>query len=202
VNLSHSGKDDSRLQAVLQLAQDCEYEVGHTHQVTRLALHLFDELEPLHGLGAEERFWLHCGALLHDIGLIKGARRHHKTALRIILDTPLLPFDARERLIVGSIARYHRKALPQETHAHFAALDPADQDSVSILAALLRVADGLDYTHQSLVDDLSCETSPQQIIVHCEVRRAAEVERQRALYKGNLLEQVSGRELVVEWHLA
>ena len=201
MNLSHSGKDDSRLQAVLQLAQDCEYEMEHTHQVTRLALRLFDELEPLHGLGAEERFWLRCGALLHDIGLIKGARRHHKTSLRIILDTPLLPFDTRERLIVGSIARYHRKALPQETHAHFAALDPADQDNVSILAALLRVADGLDYTHQNLVEDLSCEITPQQIIVHCAVRRAAEVERQRALYKGNLLEQVLNRELVVEWHL-
>ncbi|MBL7065580.1 MAG: HD domain-containing protein [Anaerolineae bacterium] len=196
-----TGVQDRRLQAVLQLAQDCEYEVEHTHQVTRLALRLFDELGTLHGLGAEERFWLRCGALLHDIGLIKGARGHHKTALRIILDTPLLPFDARERLIVGSIARYHRKALPQETHAHFAALDPADQDSVSTLAALLRVADGLDYTHQSLVQDISCETAPRQIIVRCGVRRAAEVERQRALYKGNLLEQVLNRELVVEWRL-
>ena len=64
MNLSHSGKDDSRLRAVLQLAQDCEYEVEHTHQVTRLALRLFDELEHLHGLGAEERFWLRCGDLL------------------------------------------------------------------------------------------------------------------------------------------
>jgi exopolyphosphatase/guanosine-5'-triphosphate,3'-diphosphate pyrophosphatase len=201
VNLSHSGKDDSRLQAVLQLAQDCEYEVEHTHQVTRLALRLFDELEPLHGLGVEERFWLRCGALLHDIGLIKGARRHHKTTLRIILDTPLLPFDTREQLIVGSIARYHRKALPKETHGHFAALEAADQDVVSILAALLRVADGLDYTHQSLVQDLSCEIAPRQIVVHCAVRRAAETERQRALYKGNLLEQVLNRELVVEWRL-
>jgi exopolyphosphatase/guanosine-5'-triphosphate,3'-diphosphate pyrophosphatase len=73
---------------------------------------------------------------------------------------------------------------------------------VSILAALLRVADGLDYTHQSLVDDLSCETSPQQIIVRCGVCRAAEVERQRALDKGNLLEQVLNRELVVEWRIA
>jgi len=51
------------------------------------------------------------------------------------------------------------------------------------------------------VEDIACEITPQQVIVRCGVRRAAEVERQRALYKGNLLEQVLNRELVVEWRL-
>ena len=201
MNLSYSEKDDSRLQAVLQLAESCEYEVEHSHQVTRLALRLFDELGPLHGLGAEERFWLRCGALLHDIGWIEGQWRHHKTSLRLILDEPRLPFDARERLIVGSIARYHRKALPKEKHAHFAALEAADRRTVSTLAAFLRLADGLDYTHQSVVKDLLCEISPRRIIVRCGARRAAEAERQRALDKGWLLEQVFDRELAVEWRL-
>jgi len=195
------GIEDSRLQAVLQLAQSCEYEVQHTHQVTRLALQLFDELQPLHRLGAEEHFWLQCGALLHDIGWVEGQRRHHKTALRIILNTPHLPFDRRERLIIGSIARYHRRALPSEKHDHFTVLEPAERRIVSMLAAILRVADGLDRAHRSLVEHLSCEVSPQQIVVRCAVRGPAEAEQQATLKKGRLLELVFHRELVIAWYL-
>jgi putative phosphoesterase len=190
--------EDERLQAVLQLARSCEYEEQHTHQVTRLALQLFDELQLVHGLGPRERDWLQCGALLHDIGLIEGIQGHHKASLRIILDTPILPSDKKERLIIGSIARYHRAALPQERHRHFAALKPGSRRIVRILAAILRVADGLDYTHQSLVNELSCVLSPKQIVLRCDVKGPAEEERQRALQKGDLLEEVLERKLVVE----
>lgn len=198
---SESDRRHSRLSAVLQLAESCDYEVAHTNQVTRLALRLFDELESLHCLGLEERFWLRCGALLHDIGWIEGQRGHHKTALRITLDTPLPPFDERERLIIGSIARYHRKALPSEMHEHFAALALDDQHVVRVLAALLRVADGLDRTHWGVVEDLWCAVSREQVIVRCAVSAPAEVERQAALDKGELLEEVFGRLLVIEWRV-
>lgn len=194
--------EHSRLEAVLQLAESCHYAADHTHQVTRLALQLFDELQSLHGLGAEERLWLQYGALLHDIGWIEGQQAHHKTALRIILTTPDLPFDTRERYIVGSIARYHRKALPDEKHDHFAALEPADRQKVRVLAGLLRVADGLDCTHQSVVSNLACQVTPKRLVVRCAVGQPAEEERLDALDKGALLEQVLQRKLVIEWRLA
>jgi exopolyphosphatase/pppGpp-phosphohydrolase len=161
-------------------------------------LRLFDELWLLHGLGAEERFWLQCSALLHDIGWCEGQRRHHKTALRIVLNAPLLPFDTRERLIVGSIARYHRKALPSEKHDHFAALEAVDQRNVCRLAAFLRVADGLDRTHRDAVEDLACRISPGQVVVRCCVHWPAAAERRVALEKGQLFERVFDRALVIE----
>jgi len=195
---SEANEENERLKAVLKLAENCEYEEGHTHQVNRLALLLFDELQPLHHLGAEERFWLQCGALLHDIGWIEGWKGHHKTALRTIRNTAILPFDDRESLIVGSIARYHRRALPKKKHAHFAALKPAEREMVSVLAGILRVADGLDRTHQALVEDLSCEIKRKKVIVQCSVKRPAEEERQAALKKGKLLEKVFKRKLVIE----
>jgi exopolyphosphatase/guanosine-5'-triphosphate,3'-diphosphate pyrophosphatase len=191
--------EDERLDPALRLAESCDYEEEHAHQVTRLALLLFDELEPLHRLSYEERFLLQCGALLHDIGWIEGQQAHHKASLRIILDSSLLPFDERERLIVGSTARYHRRALPKETHTHFASLDSRDQDTVRVLAACLRVADGLDRTHWSVVDDLWCEILQGLIIVHCSVNDNAEAERAKALDKGQLLEQVFGRRLAITW---
>jgi len=198
--LEHAQADD-RMQAVLQLAQSCRYETEHAHQVTRLALRLFDELQPLHSQGDTERFWLQCGALLHDIGWVKGQQKHHKTSLQIILNAPSLPFDERERLIIASIARYHRKALPHAGHAHFAALEEADQHIVKVLAGMLRVADGLDRTHWCVVNDLSCEISATTITIRCAVNGYAEPERLEALEKGGLLEQVFNRQLAIEWHL-
>jgi len=192
--------DESSLEAVLHLAETCDYEVGHTHQVTELALKLFDELRPIHYLGSQERFWLNVAGLLHDIGWIEGQKGHHKTALRTILSAKALPFDNGERLIIGSIARYHRGALPKKKkHSHFAALRPPQRHTVSILAAILRVADGLDRTHQSLVQDLSCEITPEHILVRCSVSSPAEVERMFALKKGQLMEKVFKRELAIEW---
>lgn len=191
---------DPRLQAVLHLAVRCQYEAQHSHQVTRLALRLFDELQPLHRLGVEERFWLECGALLHDIGWVEGQQKHHKTALRIILSTPRLPFRTNERFIIGAIARYHRKALPSEKHDHFAALRPAERRVVRITAGILRVADGLDRTHRSLVRDLTCRISPGQIAIECAATEDAQVECETAADKGALLAQALERELVIGWH--
>jgi putative phosphoesterase len=193
---------ERRLRAVLRLAETCGYEEEHTRQATWLSLRLFDELQPLHRLGAVERFWLRCAALLHDIGWIEGQKGHHKTSLRLILDAPDLPFDERERFIVGSTARYHRGALPKDKHDHFAVLSPVDQRVVTILAAILRVADGLDRTHMNVVEDLRCVLLPEQIIVNCVARANAEPERERALEKGDLLERAFDRRLTVTWHRA
>lgn len=189
---------EEHLAGVLRLAATWPEEDGHSRQVTRLALRLFDELQALHGLGPQERFWLQCAGLLHDIGWAEGWKAHHKTSLRMILESPLLSFDRRERLIVGSIARYHRRALPSKQHAHFAELKARDRRRVMWLAALLRVADGLDCTHQGLVEDVTAEVTPSEVRLCCRVRGPAEEERLDALGKGDLLNQVLGRTLAIE----
>jgi CHAD domain-containing protein len=175
---------------VLALAQQCQYEVEHAQHVTRLALRLFDVLQPLHGLGTPERLWLEWGALLHDIGWIEGQRRHHKTSLRLILESALLPLSPRERLLVAAVARYHRRALPSNKHKHFAALDSADKQRVRVLAGILRVADGLDRTHHSLVEDLSCDVASEQVIVRCTTSGDIAEEYRAARDKGRLFAAV------------
>jgi len=186
---------DAIREAVLALARECDYEEGHTRQVARLALRLFDELSPLHELGDEERCWLEWGALLHDIGWIDGQRRHHKTALAIILADTSVPWDDRTRLIVASVARYHRRALPSVKHEHFASLDADDRLTVGKLAAILRVADGLDRTHTDCIQDLSCRIEPNRVVVRCLAIGSAEGELYAAGKKSDLFEQLFGREL-------
>jgi putative phosphoesterase len=195
-------KNESRVEEVLNTARSFSYNEGHSSQVTRLAMRLFDELGELHGLGAGERFWLQCAGILHDIGWIEGQKGHHKTSLRIILAEPKLPFDERERNIVGSIARYHRKRLPNKGHSHFAALRRDERQKVKVLSAILRVADGLDFTQQSLVKDITCVVSPEQVTINCSVSGEAEIEQKRAMEKGDLFEKVFNRDLTISGHIS
>lgn len=195
-----AGEKEQIIQAVLRVAESYDYKEDHTHHVTHLTLRLFDELRALHQFGLEERFWLRCGALLHDIGWIEGRKGHHKTSRDLILKAEL-PFDKRKQLIIACIARYHRRALPKDKHAHFAALSPVDQYRVTVLSAILRVADGLDRTHRNVVQDLACEITRRRLTIRCDVRMYPIPEREQALKKGDLFEHVFDRELVIGWRM-
>ena len=190
---------DADLQAIVALAESFDYEEGHSRQVARLALRLFDDLRSLHGLGNEERSWLHCAALLHDIGVDARDRGHHKEALRLVLGAREWPLGERERLVIAGIARYHRKALPSTEHDHFAALEPEDRPVVRTLAGLLRVADGLDRCHGDDVRDLSCRVDSDRVVVRCRADAPCEEERAAALKKADLFEEVFGRRLDIVW---
>ena len=195
-----AGPDDERavLDQVLAFAEDCGYERGHSHQVTRLALSLFDGLRDLHGMDRLERFLLHCGGLLHDIGWAHGQAGHHKAALRMILQDESLPLTDRERLLVALIARYHRKALPRDGHEDFARVDDDDRRRVCVLGGILRVADGLDRTHVNAVRDVRCEVSAERIVIRCEVDGSADAEVRAASEKADLLESVFDRQVLIE----
>ena len=190
---------NAALTAVIQLAQTCEFDTSHTHQVTRLALRLFDQLQPLHNLGAQERDWLHYAGLLHDIGWIEGWKEHHKVSLRIILDTPLLPFSNKERLIIGSVARYHRKALPNIKHDHFAALSEEERHLVELLACMLRLADGLDSSHQERVRDVTCRVTLKKIVIRCAAQVEPVEEEKAGLGKSDLMSSVFKRKIEIAW---
>jgi exopolyphosphatase/guanosine-5'-triphosphate,3'-diphosphate pyrophosphatase len=188
---------EALVEAALELARALHYEEGHAEQVARLALAIFDDLQTVHGLGEQARARLHAAAILHDVGLSEQMRGHHKVSQRLILEAEALPADGEERSIVACIARYHRKALPSMNHAEFAALSADGRRLVEALAAILRVADGLDATHRDLVASLAAEASADRITIRCRTRGDARKETEKAIAKGDLFERVFGRRLVV-----
>jgi putative phosphoesterase len=190
--------DKEILESAIALAKQCKYERGHTEQVERLAINIFDQLGKLHKLGEAERFLLRCASILHDIGWLEGRKAHHKTALRIIMDSPVLRLDFERRSIVGLVARYHRKAMPKQQHSYFCDLDAKQRDIVCKLAGILRVADGLDRSHESRVKDISCEMDKERVKMVCHSGKPLEGEFALAAEKGALFEQVFGRKLVFE----
>ena len=188
----------SSLQSVYQLAKTCQFDEPHTRQVVSLALMLFDGTHELHQLGEEERFTLLCSGLLHDIGWIDGWKKHHKGSLRIILSAPLLRISQAERLIIGNVARYHRGALPSTRHDHYATLEPAQKGLVDKLGGLLRLADGLDNSHQQRICQIGIEISKKKVTLTCQVNEPLIEELDVLPDKASLFELSFKRKVVIK----
>jgi exopolyphosphatase/guanosine-5'-triphosphate,3'-diphosphate pyrophosphatase len=94
--------------------------------------------------------------------------------------------------VVANIARYHRRSVPQLKHEGFDALSPKDKRIVRILSALLRIADGLDRTHFSVVRTLDVRLGAT-IAISLHVTGDAELETWAAAGRIDLFERVFRR---------
>jgi exopolyphosphatase/guanosine-5'-triphosphate,3'-diphosphate pyrophosphatase len=143
-----------RMSSVLQLARRCNWDEGHSRQTARLALDLFDQTASLHGLGPHDRELLEHAGLLHDIGEHVSTESHHKHSAYLIQHGRLRGFTPEEVDFVAALARAHRGGGPKPSHEPFASLDRDARDRVTRLAAILRVADGLDRGRSANVDGI------------------------------------------------
>jgi exopolyphosphatase/guanosine-5'-triphosphate,3'-diphosphate pyrophosphatase len=164
-----------------------------------LALMIFDQTKQLHSLERKERYWLECAAILHDIGLSRGAKGHHKSTLRLILNDSHLPFTHEERYIIGSIARYHRKALPNKKHYNLRLVNQTEREKITVLSSILRVADALDYSHNSVVQRVKVKSLPNHIVIECLASGEHNLEERSVMKKKDLFEKVFKGKLTLVW---
>ncbi len=182
----------------LQMGERYACEKPHARQVARLALRLFDALSTLHGYGLRERALVQAGALLHDVGIARGAEEHHKSSRDMILEDTTLPVSERERMVVALIARYHRRSLPRPGHKYFAELPDHHKLLVERLGGMVRLADGLDRSHQGLVKDIGVDVLADTLHVRLEAVRPVEEEIEFGKVKSDLLARALGKKLVIE----
>jgi len=172
----------------------------HARQVTRLALQLFDATRRLHRLNKHARLLLERAAFLHNTGIMIESRRHHKHSFRLIKETELPGFSDEERHEIACIARYHRRALPSTSHEEYAALRRSARKRVSALAALLRIADALDYSHDGRVLSLAvepelCTNTTWTVGIWLRPLADLDAELEQADEKADLFEKVFKRKL-------
>jgi exopolyphosphatase/guanosine-5'-triphosphate,3'-diphosphate pyrophosphatase len=110
-----------------------------------------------------------------------------------------LPFTSKERRIIASIARYHRKGLPKQSHYNLATLDQATIHKVKVLSCILRLADSLDYSHQSIVEVLILKIGTKRITVECMFKTKSVSEEQAFNKKKDLFEKVFAKKMVLIW---
>lgn len=195
--------DADHMAAVREFATGCRYDRPHSEHVATLALRLFDQfrdessLIPDLATAQHERLMLEAAAVLHDIGIMVEYDRHHKHSRTIIRHAELRGFTERETEIIAHVARYHRRGLPRERHADFAALPDPDQALVRRLAGLLRVADGLDRAHAQNVRDARVRFGNGKVTIEVTASGDVSVDCEAADKKADLLRDVLGQKVRV-----
>lgn len=148
----HSGKDFSPEPLPLEdLYHIYGIERSHADNVARNALELFDILNAIHGLDPEIRNLVEIAALVHDTGVATDFENHHKAGRNILFLHPPSELPERLRPVIAWTAFLHKKRVGQEKVEKLKGKDfgkmPEDlQDLTLKVAALIRLADALDYS--------------------------------------------------------
>ena len=178
-----------RRRDVLRVARKCQYDPVHTHHVARLCLQIFDQTTPAHKMGEREREWLEYAAILHDVGYLINSRQHHKHSYYLIKNCDLVGFTADEIELIANIARYHRKAIPEDDHRTLKDLPEDLRDTLTVLGGILRVGDALDRSHFGVVQSVRCAMSSDAVDIGLIATDEAALEIWAARERTDLLSQ-------------
>jgi exopolyphosphatase/guanosine-5'-triphosphate,3'-diphosphate pyrophosphatase len=95
--------------------------------------------------------------------------------------------------LVANVARYHRKAHPQPHHHAFTELPEEDQQRVTRLASILRIADSLDREHTQRVTGVKVKITDDEVSLWLDGTAGLLLEGWTLKKKASLFGEVFGR---------
>ncbi|GAB4160471.1 MAG: Ppx/GppA phosphatase family protein [Planctomycetaceae bacterium] len=179
-------------QSALVLGRKFRFDEKHAVHVAELCRALFHALQEEHELPARYEHILHVAALLHEVGLFIGNAGYHKHSMYIIRNSELFGLGKADLLLVGLVARYHRRASPKPNHDGYNSLNRDQRIAVSKMAALLRVADALDDSHSCRVNEIRCAREKGTLVISVPEVHDLSLEQLALQQKGSMFEEVFG----------
>jgi exopolyphosphatase / guanosine-5'-triphosphate,3'-diphosphate pyrophosphatase len=189
--------------AIERLATSCGCELAHSRHVAALAASIYRQMAAEFGLNPLDCGLLEAAARLQDVGYLINYDQHHKHSYHLILHSRLEGFQPHELELVANVARYHRGANPKRKHANFRQLTEADQLRVRQMAAILRLAGGLDRSNTQQVTSVHVERPRKgETVLRAAAKSFPEVDVWGARKRGDLFEKVFDTDLRIEWDQA
>jgi exopolyphosphatase/guanosine-5'-triphosphate,3'-diphosphate pyrophosphatase len=186
--------------AVERFAQNCGTDMEHGKQVARLAGLMLSQLIGRFDLTPADRPLLEAAARLQDVGYLINYDQHHKHSYHLILNSRLPGFKPSELEIVANVARYHRGSEPKKKHDNYRRLSKPDRKRVSKLAALLRIAGGLDRSNSRQVQAVSVLVQKERVLMRVLANENPDVDIWAAQRRAEMFEEVFGLPVTIEWH--
>lgn len=178
--------------SALALLRKYRGDEKHAEYVRAVSLKIYDALKNEIALDDRAPLLLGVAALLHDVGIFIRLDEHNLHSEYIIRHSEIFGLSKIEKMIVASIARYHRgRQLPQDNE-QFQALARADRMTILKLTAILRIADALDRGHRQSIADISVELVKDSFVVRTGAAGNFALEQIALEEKGDMFESVFG----------
>ncbi len=189
--------------AIERLALNCGCEMAHSQHVAKLAGSIYAQLVERYQLEPGDQVLLETAARLQDVGYLINYDQHHKHSYHLILHSRLPGFQPSELEIIANVARYHRGADPKRKHANYKQLTTRDQERVRRMAAILRLAGGLDRSNTRQVNAVFVGLGKKkQMTLRLAADNFPEVDIWGARKRSELFEKVFDVEMSIEWEPA
>lgn len=172
-------------------------DMAHARKVADLAIALFDVVEERYELNRNGRYLLEIGAMLHNVGMTIDQPTHHIVGRDIVLYHVFEDLSPQAQALVACMVVFHRKKVRPQAEPAFLSLGKKDQKLVLKLSAILRVADGLDYSQSQTTQLCSVELLDSRLTMHLSGPYAPG-DGARAVDKADLWRKVFGDELDVK----
>ena len=182
-----------------RFAEACGVELAHARHAAHLATQIYAGLCDYFELDPDDGRLLDAAARMQDVGYLINYEGHHKHSYHLILHSRLEGFRPEEIEIIANVARYHRGAEPKQKHDNFRRLSRTDQHRVQCLAAVLRLAGGLDRTHNQTVKSVEVAGAKKQIELMVVADEYPEVNLWAARRRTGMFEKFFGSEMTIQW---
>lgn len=146
---------DAGLGSVLRLAERCSVDLVHSNHVAFLSRKILTLVSRRFEVDASLGRLLEAAALLANVGNAVSYSKHHLHSYYIIRNADLMGFTDEEIEVIALTARYHRKGAPKASHSEFAKMSEDRQHDIELMAGIIRIATGLDRSHDQSVADIS-----------------------------------------------
>lgn len=150
-----SSKRDAARDGVVRFAQRCSVDLAHSEHVAKLSVDIFRSLLKHYELNERLAPLLEAAAILSNVGASVSYSKHHLHSYYMIRHSDLVGFSDEDIELIALAARYHRKGAPKKSHAEYGALSEERQHDVDVMAGILRIATGLDRSHDQCVTSVS-----------------------------------------------
>ena len=188
---------DPRRRSVHEIAFRFEWEERHAQHVAATAQFLFDALRGRYSGPDSDAELLEYAAILHDIGYHISHAKHHKHSRYLIQHADLQGFQEEEIKILALVARYHRSAYPKKKHKRYRKLSKANKKRVQQLAAILRIAEGMDRSHFQNVAALEVDVTDDRVRIAVDSQGDPQLEIWAADNEAALFREVFGLEVQI-----
>jgi len=193
--------DDVRSESVHNLAHRFGHGDEHDQHVWALSCAMYDGLAAagLHEWGDEERELLWAACLVHDIGVAVDYDDHHRHSYYLTLNAGLPGFTPRELVLIGLIARYHRKGDPDASDLGDLA-EPGDEERLRLLCGVIRLAEQFERSRDRAIAGLSVSANGMAVSLEprTDPQRDATVPIWAARRNAGLLAEAVGRDVEID----
>ena len=146
-NSIESVEADAKQYSLEELCDTYQIDMNHASYVALLAVDLFDRLEEFHDLEEEYRRLTETAAIVHNVGYSANPDSPHTIGRDLLLDLKLNGMQESELRFIAFSTAMHQKGIKQKrlnSEYKLASIKEHERFQAGIIAALVRIADGLD----------------------------------------------------------